>query len=207
MGSSIPQSRIVTYILIFGLLPVIWTWMQTAEQNRRIEGVLRSADALYGDIWSKEARQSLNKLVREHYRDADHFYIDKHLEPLLFLEDEVKSLEKIVNYEGFQGDELIRKRLDFLTDGSNNLAFSEGTVQSYPQFQETLESTVHPVEVNVSDIQKILSRIEGVPIGPWKPADGVPQLIITDFKIERKQRGDHDEVFSLTTKILKREFL
>ena len=70
--------------------------------------------------------------------------------------------------------------------------------------QETL---VHPIEVNVDDIQEILSGIEGVIIGPYEPPPNPPQLLMLDFKIDRKGISEKNEVYGLNLKLLKREFL
>ena len=155
----------------------------------------------------RERKQAVNMAVRNHYRDADHFYIDKYLETLVFLEPEAESLQKIITDKNFPDDELVKKRLEMLTGPGNSLAFSEGIVQSTPIFQETTETLVHPVEVNGADLQKILTKIEGVDIGEHTASPNRPQLIILDFKLDRKNITEKNEVFVLNLKLLKREFL
>lgn len=145
-------------------------------------------------------------IVREHFRGADHFYIDKHLETLSFLESEAETLQKLVNNKYFAGDENVKKRLEFILGPSNDLLFSEGNVQSYPFFQETISSLVHPVEVNLEDLKEILALVEGSQIGPYKPGPNRPQLIIIDFKLDRKEATEKNEVFLLNMKLLKREY-
>ena len=77
--------------------------------------------------------------------------------------------------------------------------------EKYNNFQETIETLAHPVEVDNSDILKILSRIEGVSLHDEKPLETRPQLIITDFRIDRKKPSLY-EVYALNIKILKREY-
>src|SRR5262249_902807 len=139
--------------------------------------------------------------------DADHFYIDKHLETLSFLQPEIEGLQKALSNKNFPDDENIKKRLEFLTGPSKNMVFTEGVVQSTPQFQEVTESLVHPVEVNEDDLRTILARIEGTQIGSEAPSPNRPQLIILDFKLERKSVTEKNQVFVLNLKLLKREFL
>src|SRR5262249_5073493 len=143
--------------------------------------------------------------LRTHYKDSDRFYIDKQLESLTLLEPETEALQKIANQSHLIVDENVKKRLEFLTH-DNHLVFSEGAVQNYPYFRETPESLVHPVEVDVEDLEDILAKIEGIEIGEYKPGPNRPQLIITDFKIDRKNVHDKNEVFNLDLKFIKREF-
>ena len=153
-----------------------------------------------------KGKQAQNIAVINHYREADHFYIDKHIESLIFLEPEIESLQKIMAKNDFAEDEQVKRRLDYLNQ-SNNLSFSEGAVQASPLFQEVMETQVHPVEVNGIDLQKILSRVEGVQISAFAPGPNRPQLLIVDFKLDRKKMSEKNEVFQLNMKLLKREFL
>ena len=152
----------------------------------------------------KEKKQAINNAVRNHFRDADHFYIDKYLETLQFLEPEIESLQKVASNKNYAEDENIKKRLELLTGSGNNMVFSEGVVQSNPLFQETTETLVHPVEVNLSDLKNILSKVEGVDIGTFKPGPNRPQLIIIDFKLEKKSVTEKNEVYVLNMKLLKK---
>ena len=80
-------------------------------------------------------------------------------------------------------------------------------MQSTPLFQEVTETLVHPIEVNLDDLTNLLAKIEGKEIGPYTPGPGRPQLLILDFKIEKKSITDKKEVYQLNLKLLKREFL
>lgn len=153
----------------------------------------------------KEKQQEVNKAVIEHYSSADRFYIDKHIESINLLQPEVQALEKIVRQSNFVENEGITARLNFLKQ-ENRLRFAEGVVQSYPLFSETGETLVKSVEVDLNDLQNILSKIEGVEIGEHFPGENPPQLLITEFKMEKKNVTDDNEVFNLNLKLIKREF-
>lgn len=155
---------------------------------------------------AKNQKQALNAAVRRCFQEADHFYIDKHLETLLFLEPELDALQKILAQKNVVIDDSLKKRFTFL-ENSNRMIFSEGVVQKYPSFQETIETLVQPVEVSPEDIQTILARVEGVVIGSHQPGPGRPQLVVTEFKIDKKKISDKNEVYLLNLKLLKREFL
>jgi hypothetical protein len=206
MFSNIPLSRLLLYILALGLIPFLFAVFYLSSRLNDISG-MESMIANLGDkAYMREKKQALNIAVKNNYRDADHFYIDKQLETLSFLENEIESLQKVSSNKNFPDDENIKKRLEFLTN-NNNMVFTEGVVQSNPFFQETTETLVHPVEVNVKDIRAILAKIEGVNVGQESSGPSRPQMIILDFKLEKKHMTDKNEIFNLNLKLLKREFL
>lgn len=206
MLKNIPLSRAVLYLICIGSLPLIFVVFLFLSQNNELKELRDAMENIQHQAFLKEKKQALNQSVCQHFCEADHFYIDKYLESLVFLEPEIETLQKIVEDKNFSDNEQIKKRLEFLTSSSNALAFSEGVVQTFPLFQETLETLVHPVEVNAVDIQKILSRIEGIKMGEWAPGPHRPQLIITDFKLDKKKVYDKNEVYLLDLKLIKREF-
>ena len=203
---GIPFQRLLIYILLACLIPflaVLFYFLSIKGSIDQVEEKLNLVEQL---AIIQEKRQAQNLTVINHFRDADHFYIDKRLESIPLLEPEVEALQKIVAHKNFTDDEEIKKRLEFLAGGGNSLRFTEGVVQTYPQFQETTETLIHPVEVNVQDIQKILSTVEGIKIGSFEPLPNRPQLIILDFKLDKKKMADKNEVFLLNMKLLKREY-
>lgn len=206
MFPSISQSRMLLYFFLISLLPIfiacIILWSQLSEMDElaySLEGMQQTATM-------KERKQAQNMAVRNHFHDADHFYIDKNLETLTFLEPEIEGLQKLLTNKNLADDDAIKKRLELLTGPGNSMIFSEGVVQSSPLFQETTETLVHPVEINNSDLQKILAKIEGINIGSYTPGPNRPQLIILDFKLDKKNTSEKNEVFVLNLKLLKREF-
>lgn len=207
MFKNIPLSRVILYLLCLGMLPFIFVVFMFISQKNELEDFQNSLETIQHQALIKEKKQALNMAVRQHFRDADHFYIDKHLETLVFLEPEIEQLQKIVQDKNFADDDRIKKRMELLTGQGNALVFSEGVVQSFPLFQETSETLVHPVEVNTADIQKILARIEGVKMGEYSSGPHRPQLVITEFKLDKKKINDKNEVYLLNLKLIKREFL
>lgn len=195
------------YVMVLGLIPLLFAAFFFISELNTLEDLSNSISQVRQNAYLREKKQAINNAVRNHYKDADHFYIDKNLETMTFLEPEVESLKKISSNKNFPEDENIKKRLDLLTGTGNSLMFAEGVVLSNPIFQETTETLVHPVEVNVSDLKHILAKIEGVPMDGYTPGPNRPQLIIIDFKLDKKSASDKNEVFVLNMKLLKREFL
>lgn len=206
MLSQIPLNRLLLYVLLLGLLLPVLSLFYFFTQKKRLESLHNNIQMVNLLATTRERKQAINIAVRNNFRDADHFYIDKNLETLSFLDPEIEGLQKVLSNKNFPDDENIKKRLEFLTGPTNNMVFTEGVVQSTPQFQEVTESLVHPVEVNDEDLKNILARIEGTTIGNATPGPNRPQLIILDFKIERKNILDN-QVYLLNLKLLKREFL
>jgi hypothetical protein len=207
MMKNIPVPRLILYLVCVGLIPFICVLFLFISKLNHLEELENSLESIQHEALVKEKKQALNLAVRQHFRDADHFYIDKYIESIVLLENEIDTLQKILTDKNFAEDDRIKKRLEYLTTQSNALVFSEGVVQNFPMFQETIETLLHPVEVNGTDIQKILARIEGVEIDGEEPGPNRPQLIITEFKLDKKKVSDKSEVFTLNMKLIKREFL
>ncbi|MEC7840246.1 MAG: hypothetical protein VX777_09440 [Chlamydiota bacterium] len=204
---NIPKSRLVLYVMIAGVLPLFFVMVNYWSTQNTLDELDIMIENIENKVINYKKQQGKNIAVINHYRDADHFYIDKYLETLNFLEPEIEALQKIVNHKNFTGDVNITKRMDFLTGSGNSMIFTEGVVQSYPLYQETTESLTHSIEVNVNDIKKILARVEGVNVGPYKPGPNRPQLIVMDFKIDKKQQPNENEIYQLNMKLLKREYM
>jgi len=203
---NIPKNRLITYLLVLGAVPFVFVFMNFMGDRRQITETQSLIENMKDRAYILDKRQSINIAVRENFKDSDHYYLDKHLETLKFLEPEIEGLHKLESNKNYAGDENVKQRLDFLTGNANTLQFSEGNVQSFQYVQEISDTLVHPVEVNVSDLKKILSLIEGVDIPPNSPPADRPQLIILDFRIDKKEINSKNEVYTLNLKLLKREY-
>lgn len=207
MTESIPKNRLVAYGLILGLIPLGIVLMNFASNLNDLSQTDQRIELIEEQILLLGQKQSVNIALMQSYKDADHFYIDKQLETLQFLEPEIESLQTAMNNKNIAEDETLKKRYEQLVGSGNSLSFSEGVVQSSPVLQEVVESLIHPVEVDVDNLKEVLAKIEGVEIGSYGPGPNRPQLIITDFKIDKKNAIDKNEVFQLNLKLLKREYL
>lgn len=207
MFNSIPPKRLLIYLMIAGLIPIAIAWFTLSSNLADLDDLQNKLWGLQEQAFSREKKQASNIAVRLHYRDADHFYIDKNLETISLLEPEIESLKAMLNNPNFPDDESVKKRLDFLSGAENTLVFTEGVVQSTPTMQEVTETLVHPVEVNIDDIKRILCAVEGISMNGCKASTERPQLLILDFKIEKKNVSEKNQVYLLNLKLLKREFL
>ena len=136
-------------------------------------------------------------------KNPDHFYIDKHIETLCFLEPEIRKTEAQLLEN--PNDDTLKKRLHFLKEGPNRLLFSEVQTRQHNHFQEVEEKQQHVVEMNEEDLKKTLSLIEGVTIWPYGPKEMRPQLIIKDFQLSKKETSSQEFVYIINMDLIKRE--
>jgi hypothetical protein len=206
-GLSIPIKKYLSHplawlaFLILGLVPffclILFFYMRLEELNT-FEGRMEQAHkkAIIQKIHKEKENVFLTKI-----KNVDHFYIDKHLETLAFLEHEVKRLQA----SAYDSDDMSKKRLAFLKEGSNRLLFSEEKIRHNETVQETEEKQQHPVEMNEEDLKKLLSLIEGTAIGPYLPKSNRPQLIIKNFELSKKPVSSEEDVFVVNMQLIKRE--
>lgn len=204
--SKIPHSRLLLYLVLLGIFFPLFSVGYFYFQSQKIKDVRMLLYDTQNLVSLREKKQASNVTVQNHFHGNDRFYIDKHLESIILRQSEIESLEKIASQQQMIDNEAVKSRLDHLKN-SNKLVFSEGVVQAYPFFQETMETLIHPVEINNSDLQNILAKIEGIEVGPFAPGPDRPQLIITECKLERKKIWETSEEFILNLKLLKREYL
>ena len=199
------QNGSLSYLSILLTLPLFFIYQHFSSKADQIERIEEMLSVLEIDILTKEKKQAENKSVRALYRESDHFYIDKYLEPLPLLQKEVASIETLFD-KPVPLSEPLKKRYEFLTAGQNEIRFIEGQVKSYPTFQETMETLSHPVEVDLDDLKRLLTLIEGSNLSDLSP-EGLAHLLITDLKLEKKEGLNGREHFQLFLKLLKREYL
>ncbi len=200
----IPPHRMLLYITLSALLPLAYFAVDTFISLEKLKQINERINAIELLSSQKEQQEAENLSVRDHFLDSDHFYIDQYIEPLRLRTHEVEVLQKISEQNHVVEDEAAKKRLAYLLN-QNKIAFTEGVVESYPYFTETTETLQKPVEVDAKDVEKLLALIEGVEIDGFEAGPNRPQLLITDFKLEKKNRSEA-EAYLLNLKLLKREF-
>lgn len=202
---TIPPNRLIIYLLILGLLPLMTVIFYHFSEKAELNRLEKRMKKLYISLSQEKEKSSLNGKIYHYFRDTDPYYIDTNLETLVFLKNEIQNLKQITKDPSFPEMPAIKQRLNFLMK-DNQLSFSEGMIQKYPYFKETQEIMKHPVELDLNDLHELLSKIENLTIDQYQPKIKPPQLLITDFNIERKICPNKNEVFILTMKILKREY-
>ncbi len=205
MSEGISQNRMLLYIMIVCALPVFYAIYHFNVNDTRVGRLLTRLDMVQQSAILQEQKLAPNRAAQAAFRDAARDYLDKNVENINLLEPEVAMTEKFLTNATVAPDPRLTARWDALK--KNTIQFAEGTVETYPYFKEVPETLTKPVEVDDRDIQKILSRIEGIPIDRYEPGPNRPQLIFTDFKLDHKITPKQGSVYSLSMKLIKREYL
>lgn len=202
--ANIPFSRLKWYFIALGTLPILLAFWGLYSKVQTLNVIQNELLSVSEYALMKEKRQEINNAVISAFSGADRFYIDKQLESMTPLAQEVEILEKIAKQTNFTDNDLILQRLQTLKQ-KNRLVFAESNVQNFPRFTETQETLINPVEIDLNDLQRILALVEGVEINGNSATDR-PLLIISDLRLEKKESRPDSDTFLLNMKLIKREF-
>ena len=196
---NIPFNRLLIYMILLGFFPVVFTTFYFYQKKQQWNQVSEKIRVIHEIFEAKVRKQYLNTIVRNAYGEIDQFYLENQLEPLSFLKKERETLEQLLQSPTFTGNEPAEKRYSLLSSNANRFEFMQGSPQSTEGVHEAACMLSHPVEIDTNDLKEILNRIEG-------NRKGKPQLIITDFRLNKKTHMNGNEVFELNLKLKKREF-
>ena len=196
--SKIPFSRLLVYLILLTALPLVVIGVRYTKEKKQLQEVMNSISHISYLGHVNRERQSTNMSLRKIHEQVDPNYITK-LEELTFLKKEKEALEALFASRCFTGNESAEKRHAFITGDQNVLLFAEQDVQSNETICETLETVIHPVEIDHTDLRKILDLIE-------EKQQLQPQLLITDLKLSKQAKADGNEIFELNCSFIKREF-
>ncbi len=190
-------------VLILAPLPFAYFFFSFVFNMQALNQVEEEISFLHQKSLSTEIKKEKESAFMAQMERSDHFYLDKHLESLLFLESEIMKLQAL-SFTHPQ-NEGIRERLHFLRDGGNRLLFVEEAINKSEQFQEVEEKQQQSIEMNEEDLKKLFTLIEGVSVWPYAPKEARPQLIIKDFDLSKKSTGPQEKVYLVNMQLIKRE--
>jgi|GEM_PF-6256987 len=191
------KKRFLIYAALLALLPfflVASSYVKKKSAWERVQSHIQKVQLLHD---SKQKRQSINCLVRQEFGKSDPLLLGE-LCSQTFLNKEKEALKRLFASRSFTGNEAAEKRYAFITASENQFDFVEGNTQDAEGVLECELSLLHPVEIDTSDIKKLLNQIEERSSGP--------HLFFTDWKLTRKETGLGSEVYELNLKMLKREY-
>jgi hypothetical protein len=200
---SLPSSFGLWSLLLLAPLPLLYFLVHYAMTVDYMQKIDEKIDTLLTKKEQSDAVQKKQHSVLSSLVQSDPFYIDKHLETLLFLESEIKKMEALFSDTAL--DDSTQKRLHFLKEGPNRLLFAEDKIRTKNKVREVMERQQQQVEMNEEDLKKLLCLVEGVTIWPYGPKEGRPQLVIQDFQLLKKRHESQDHVFTVHLNIIKRE--
>ncbi len=164
----------------------------------------RFAKAARKEKLSFERKERRERFLHR-YSQADPYFLDQKIEAFAFLQKEKQHLDALLYHPAFPNHQAFRDRLAFIED--NRLTFIEENIHNSSQIKEVDEKQRSPVQMDENDLQKILSLLEDVPVGPYVPSPNSPQILIKDFRLKKQETSLQTEVFEVEMDLLKREFL
>lgn len=200
------QMRLPFFYLLI-LLPWIFfaclLWMQISQEEELETRFQRAA------LKGKSAldRKMRKETFLNHYTGSDPYFLDRHIEPLVFLAKEKEQLEFLLKHPALPQKEALQSRHAFLSGTENRLSFREEQVRTAGSVKETEEKQRHPIQLDQEDLENLLSRLEHCSIGPFAPLDKSPQLLIRELKLKQLRTPLQTEIFELELELLNREFL
>jgi hypothetical protein len=204
---TIPPLRQIIYLMFFGLAPLFFCIIHLFSVRDLVFSLKERLSVLESKAFLYDSNQRPNLLAIATFLDTDRYYIDSEIESLIFLKEEIESLEKIVRHKNFTGDANIMRRLEYLASSKNRLLFSESDVKKEGILQEKTLTAAAPVEMSLDDLKGLLTKIEGVNFQGFIADQNRPQLICLELRLEKK-KGMHENV-SLNLshlKLLQREY-
>lgn len=139
------------------------------------------------------------------YSHSNPYFIDQSIESLPLLQNEKQLLESLLHHPAFPESGTIKNRLSFIDE--NRLAFREGKIETTTEMKEVQEHQRRPVQMDETDLKKVLSLLEDVPIEKIVPKAGSPQILIKDFLLKKLETPLRTEVFEVKMDLIKREFI
>jgi hypothetical protein len=189
------------YLLALFLIPFGLAFFLLAKRSEKLSDLEDKLDEIRQEASFSEKEKNKEELLLKEMHAADHFYLDKHVESLVFLESEMKRLHARSMYQ--KDSDALLKRLEFLK--GNRLVFAEVKRDQGELIQEVEEKLQHPVEMNEDDLKKLLVLIEGVSINPYSAKEGRPHLLIKEFDLSKRKALPDEEVFVVDFQLIKRE--
>ncbi|MDN3507395.1 MAG: hypothetical protein P0S94_00575 [Simkaniaceae bacterium] len=140
----------------------------------------------------------------EQYAAADRAYVEKYLEGFEPLKNEIGQLNSLLTHDSLKQCRTISDRLKFLRE-ANRLKFSVEAEHVTKEIAECELTSLSPIEVGGQDINRLLSRVEGVKIGGITPPALRPEIVMKEFHLKRVKDERDSEHFEIDMKLIKRE--
>ncbi len=193
------------FFFLLTLLPLFITTFHILGKQREMNDLEnRYETTLLKAHHSLEKRHEKERFLARHCA-SDPYFLDQHIESFHLLQEEVDWLKSCQKHPALPDKRLITERLTHLLE-KNKISFIEEEIRTGKGYKETDEKMRKGVEMDESDIKRLLSLVEDLPIGPFAPLSKSPQLIITDFQIRKKSAPLNRETHEVKINLLKREF-
>ncbi len=169
------------------LLPTILAAFSFLRSDQKLKEIEHDMSFLERRILRKIEAQKAERNFLKNYRRFNSKYLDQVLSSLIFLKPEVDTLCEINRHPGLANSPALKARMDALTSGENRMVFNLEYEDEKGGIKEGLFKQEHPVEVTQSDVEKILSEVEGV--------GEKPQFVVQYFDLDKKRINDKETYF------------
>lgn len=200
-----PTPKNLSFFFILLSLPLLLLCCHYLSEHSKLNRLEKRLDRTSALLSKEHAKIQTNRAVKRTHQISPTQNVSEEgspLEQLTFLQSEIKHLKNSVE----NPSPPLHQRLEFLLGERNKISFLEKSLQTSPSFKETVESTQHPVEIDLSDLYQVLTTIENSNIQGHPAPPHRPQTFFLEFKLERKQFSNKNEVFLLDMQVLKREY-
>jgi hypothetical protein len=171
-------------IVFVSLTPTFWVvsrYCSMAQKLAQLEEDLLAYSSVKAHAEKRKAEQLE---ILKKIGGAMPSYTDSSLSSIMLLVPEVKKWQSLSSDD--KPAKAVQERLSFLEGEQNKITF----ITSSPIMEEGLKvcekKQRSPVEMGADDLKKVLTIIEGHPIGPYTPAIFQPQLIIKELQLCKK---------------------
>ena len=204
--NSFISSALKFWIFItIAVLPLLLSFFFLFMHWQEITSLEERVDDLANIAEKSLKKRSLKFMTLKKYSNSNPYYLNHYLEPLLFCENEIHLLNRLSYHPAFSKNEQIKERLVFLKS-ENTMKFAEESTNSTSFLKETEEHLCTPIQIDIHDLEKILSLIEGRQINEHIPPKERPQLFIKSFSLTKKRTISSNEIFDIEMQLIKREF-
>jgi len=138
-----------------------------------------------------EDKEKEHALFLKKFSQIEENFLEKHLQTLTLLEKEKLALDELFTQPSWRSYLPLKERALFLE--ANQILLVKSEEHQFSKYVERHYKLSKPVEVCMSDVQKILDVIE-------KEKIDAPQLQIKKWVLEKKQEG----LYSLDMEIIER---
>lgn len=198
--SSIHPSLFFVLLCLPILTACFFVYLQNEETNE--------LEALYFRAKKKEKMALIKKGKKERflarYSQSNPYFIDEQIESLSLLQKEKERLHSLLNHPAFPESTSFKERLKCID--KNKLLFTEGEIRTSKTVKEVEEKQRYCVEMDETDLKRVLSVLEDIPIDPFYPPEHTPQILIQDFQLKVQNIPLQPQNFEVEISLLKREF-
>lgn len=188
-----------------GLLPCLLALSHYFSAQKELKLLEKNALFLKRKKEWATLKQERGKKILSQLKTANRDYVETYLQNMVFLQPEIKKLQALLHSDPHNG--VRKQRLEHLQNGKNALQFTQQHFRMEKGFQEVDVIQEYPVEMNTTDLKRLLANIENKAIGPIQPEDRPPYFIITNFELLKKPLVSNEETFVVKLKLIKREII